>query len=272
MPEREFSRRDLLKAGGLIAATSVAGGLIFAENAQAQHFSPDALSKPLPPYGKEITLHEAGKEIELAPKRLIPVGKDHGIPPNDKHPEIGQIYVPNCIVIHTTDAPWTTATEIYDFFAHYQKGQPAKDDQGNPITVGVAAHFGIGKKGDTLQMTRLYEEGVYRAYAVHDYPANLSMELNYKGKYGYKDRSAAPEAQFERAVDLTMKLMEQYDIPLGEREYDWQARKNGKLYDDAVPIPPGVYGHYQLNPLSRHDPGIGLLRDVRSEIKHRLAK
>lgn len=277
MPEREFSRREILKiTGGLTAAAALGEQLMYTDSAHAQTRSFDIPSEPIHgyQYGKEITLFEAGKEIDLGiPKKFLPVDKKYGIPPTrlDRQlPNIGQIWEPNCIVLHTTANYDRTAKDTYNYFRYNQTPRPAKDDQGRPIRVGVAAHFAIGKGGDALQMTPLYENGITRAYAVHDYPANLSMELTQNGVYN--SRYAAPEAQFEKTVALTMRLMEQYNIPLGKHEYNWQAKKNGRLYDDEVPIPPGVYGHYQLNPLTRSDPGRGFLRDVRSEIKHRLSK
>lgn len=197
-----------------------------------------------PRYGETITPAEAGREIDLGiPRHLLPSGQEYGIP--------GEIRVPNAIVLHTTQTPGDTAISVYEFFRDRKRG--------------ASTQLAVGKAGDAVQMARFYKNGVDRTYGCRNYPATIGIEMTELGVYN--SREETPAKQFETTAEITLSLMEQYAIPLGDYDADWHSDSNARIQN----LPPGVYGHYQLNPETKTDPGIGFLRDLRKEIKRRQA-
>lgn len=155
--------------------------------------------------------------------------------------------IPRKVVLHTTVSP-ATAEGIYDYFAKGAGGR------------GVGTQFVIGKDGKVIQMTEMFdkeiEESVGTAY--HNAEA-INIEMTDTGVYASKD--AAPNAQYQAMLSLVKKLMQQYNIPKGNVGYDWKASS-----DSSKDSPPGIYGHYQLNPSNRTDPGIGFMRDFLADL------
>lgn len=159
----------------------------------------------------------------------------------------GTCVVPQKIVLHVT-ASDLSANDVYKYFAGGSAGR------------GVGAHFIIDKDGTVIQVAETLENRVEVAYAVANYSDHISIEMVSSNLYGSK--SEAPTAQYQAALTLVKKLMNQYGIPVGNLSYDWRAPSD--LFTSLAL--PGVYGHYQLNPLTRTDPGIGILRDMRQDL------
>lgn len=160
----------------------------------------------------------------------------------------GSCITPRKIVLHTTFGD-KDAEGTYEYFA---------TGAGNR---GVGAHFIIGKEGESIQLVETLDQGVEVAYAVANYSDHISIEMVHNGIYNSKEE--VPTQQYQSTIKLIRDLMTRYNIPLGNLEHDWQSSS------DINPgnIPTGVYGHYQLNPSNRTDPGIGLLRDIRNDLK-----
>ncbi|OGE31053.1 hypothetical protein A2631_05225 [Candidatus Daviesbacteria bacterium RIFCSPHIGHO2_01_FULL_44_29] len=164
----------------------------------------------------------------------------------------GDCTTPKRIVLHTT-AGILTAQETYEYFA---KGSPSTGGYR-----GVAAHFVVGKDGQVIQMVETYTDKVERAYAVANYGDHISIEMGHQNIY--RSKGEVPTVQYQATLQLVRQLMKQYNIPVGSLEYTWKS-------DTEEPNPaaiPGIYGHYQLNPFNRTDPGDGLMRDLRQDLK-----
>lgn len=164
----------------------------------------------------------------------------------------GVCMTPKRIVLHTTEGP-ISANDIYQYFA---KGAP-----GGGGRRGVASHFGVGRDGATLQMVESYDTLMEKAYAVANYGDHISIEMGSASVF--KNKAAVPAAQYQATLNLVKKLMKQYNIPLGDLEYDWKASSDFPTAD----ITAGVFGHYQLNPSDRTDPGIGFMQEFREDLK-----
>jgi len=181
-----------------------------------------------------------------AQKTLIPIRDWHGRP--------GTCVKPKTIVLHIT-AGFNTPEEVRDYFAA---------GAGNR---GASTQFVIGKDGKTLQLTETLSDKVEVAYGVGGYTDDISIEMIQLTPYPSKD--AAPQAQYVKALTLVKQLMKQYGIPLGDIQYDWWEKTN---VSGDPNLPMGVYGHYQLNPLRKTDPGAGWLCDFRNDLAGKILK
>ncbi|MDO8498594.1 MAG: N-acetylmuramoyl-L-alanine amidase [bacterium] len=158
---------------------------------------------------------------------------------------------PTKIVLHTTWSP-VNAVDTYNYFAN---GSPSASG-----LAGVGSHFIIDKDGSTLQLVDLYRDKTEVAWAVAGYVDHISIEIVNNGDYSGK--SAMPSVQYQATLSLVRSLMQQYNITLGNLEYTWKTPSN-----TALPNLVGVFGHYQLNPQTKTDPGAGLVRDIRTNLK-----
>jgi len=174
-------------------------------------------------------------------KKLLPQGEQFGRP--------GNCMKPNKIVLHTTDNSWTKNQQGYDYFASGSEGR------------GVSSQFIIDPQGEIMQLVEMYSDTAEVAYAVagYNYEA-VSIEIIRSGTFNSKND--APVAQYNAVYSLVRKLQQTYNIPLGENDYTYQTPTDGH-----IDVTPGIYGHYQLNPESRSDPGIGFVRDIREDVR-----
>lgn len=205
---------------------------------------PSPVPTATPPLPAPIGDHTlcAGKIVSFGiRKQLIPI-KPY---PGSGRP--GRCIVPNFIVIHTTAGPWTTAEQVYQYFNGGAGGR------------GVASQFVIDKQGDAIQMGETLDTQIDVLYGTGNYPDAINIELNDPNVYSSK--ASATPAQYTKLLTLVKALMKQYNIPLGPHEYTWASPD---IMYHAYPR--GVYGHYQLNPIVRTDPGAGFLRDVRQDL------
>lgn len=198
----------------------------------------------------------SGTPISLdIPKKFLPKPEDKATCLGTQTEACGRpgtcVSNPTRIVLHTT-AGTLDAEGTYQYFANGSGGR------------GVGSHFIIGKDGQTLQLVETLENKIEVAWAVANYADHISLEIVHSGVYSSK--AEAPAVQYQATIDLVKKLMHQYNIPVGNIDYDWRA--NGGRSDDATSeATTGVYGHYQLNPVTRGDPGVGFLRDFRADLK-----
>lgn len=192
------------------------------------------------PIGQPTTC--SGKVVSFGvQKKLIPI-----LPwPGSGRP--GTCVAPAYIVMHTTDTNETRAEQVYQYFNTGAGGR------------GSATQFAIGKQGDVIQMTETLDTQVETAYGVGNYSNTISIELTQSGIYTGK--SQATTTQYNAALCLVKALMKQYNIPLGQYDYTWSS-PDMTHYN----YPSGIYGHYQLNPGVRIDPGSGFLRDFRIDL------
>ena len=177
--------------------------------------------------------------IPNAEKKLMPVGERFGRP--------GDCVVPHKIVLHTTEGP-QDAQGIWDFFAAGQ---------------GVNSHFIIGTDGKVLQGIEMLSDKVEVAYAVLNYRDDISIEMVFNGDY--TNKAAVPAAQYAATYILVQDLMKQYAIPLSSNDCHWKTGSDA--FDPSVPA--GVYGHLQLNPETKKDPGLGMLCDILDDLKNK---
>lgn len=162
----------------------------------------------------------------------------------------GSCTTPKRIVLHTT---WgmLSAEDTYNYFAGGSEGR------------GVGCHFAVGQDGKVIQMVELLEDTVEKVYCVGGYSDHISIEMGSPNPNGnYASKNAAPAPQYQAALTLVKQLMQQYNIPLGNLDYTWKSPVNS--YTDLATS--GVYGHYQLNPETRSDPGSGWFKDFRADL------
>lgn len=159
----------------------------------------------------------------------------------------GNCIIPKRIVIHVTGGG-TSAESLYSYFASGSEYR------------GVGTQYVVDRAGKALQMTETLDTEIEVAYGVAYYVDHISIEL--VNDVVYKNKSESTPAQYQATLNLVRKLMAQYGIPKGNLEYDW--RSNTDTFNSAAV--PGIYGHYQLNPGSRADPGDGFLRDFRADL------
>lgn len=161
----------------------------------------------------------------------------------------GTCVTPNKIVLHTTTGSDNfTAEYIFQYFA---------SGSGNR---GVGAHFVIDQAGKVLQMVETLADRIEVAYAVANYSDHISIELVDEDIFSSKSES--PSAQYQATLNLVRILMQQYYIPKGNLDSTWTAPSDSR----TTTANPGVYGHYQLNPLTKGDPGIEFFRQFREDL------
>ncbi len=162
----------------------------------------------------------------------------------------GKCIEPRMIVIHTTtESDDYDSNYWYEYFASGAKNR------------GVGTQFVIDQNGKVLQMMELLEDRVEAGRHVKNYNDEaIGIELVDEDVFSAK--SEVPTAQYEAALKLVRELMSQYNIPLGDVEADWQAASNSYVNSS-----PGVYGHYQLNPVDRADPGENFFAQFREDLR-----
>lgn len=200
-----------------------------------------------------------GTPVDLGvPKKLLPLPQEKLACQNSVTGACGRpgtcVSNPTRVVLHTTGGgkaaeSITKAETIYQYFANSPDGR------------GVGSHFAIGKGGEVIQMVETLEGKIEMAYAVANYADHISIEIIHA--YTYNSKDEMPPAQYQSLLNLVKTLMGKYNIPVGNLEYTWKASSDRATIDAA----PGIYGHYQLNPLTRGDPGAGLIRDIREDLK-----
>lgn len=160
--------------------------------------------------------------------------------------------IPTKIVLHVT-ASNASAVATYQFFAD---GAPTSQGR-----AGTATQFIVDKNGEIIQLVEMFTDKSEVAWGTAGYQDHISIEM--VNSNIYNGRSEAPSAQYQKTLSLVKSLMTQYNIPIGNLEFDWKAASN-----QAVSGLIGVFGHYQLNPQTRSDPGSGFMRDFREDLKH----
>ena len=187
----------------------------------------------------------AGTPVDFGiEKKFIPIG------PYPQSGRQGGCTTPKYIVIHTTSTPGSTAENTYQYFYNGSEGR------------GVGAHFVIGDSGEAIQMGETLDQEVdILNHAGGNNSNAIGIELTYKSTYNNK--SEAPPAQYQKVLELVRALMKQYKIPSNDVNYgyEWKAPS-----DTFVDHPPGAYGHYQINPNSRDDPGAGFFKDFLQDL------
>lgn len=171
-------------------------------------------------------------------KKLLPIGKGRK----------DSCFVPSKIVMHTT---WgiTSAEGIYEYFASGSSGR------------NVGTQFVVGRDGKVLQMAETLQDKVEITSGIANYNNQaISIELGHTGDYSSK--SQVPKAQYDATLNLVRALMRQYKIPLGDLGYTWVSSSNSRNSNAEA----GIYGHYQLNPETKTDPGKGFMRDFRRDL------
>src|SRR5690606_26173067 len=82
--------------------------------------------------------------------------------------------------------------------------------------------------------------------------------------YTHANKDSQPLDQYNATLKLVCYLMQQYNIPLGTTEADWTS---SSLSIDDPELVPGIYGHYQITPGDKEDPGQGWLADFREDLR-----
>lgn len=162
----------------------------------------------------------------------------------------GRTVVPRKIVLHTTWSP-SPAEEIVKYFASGAENR------------GVGSHFVVGKDGTIIQLVPLLGTTVEVAYAVANYSDHISIEI--VNEKNFENKAQVPPAQYAAVLKLVKALMQQYRIPLGEKDSAWISSTDEK--NSVTEGLYGVLGHYQLNPSNRTDPGIGFQKEIRAELQ-----
>jgi len=158
-------------------------------------------------------------------------------------------FTPTKIVLHTTWGGGDVGN-LYEYFASGSGGK------------GVGTQFGIGKDGRVIQMAETLSDKVEITAGIANYNSQaISIELCHSSNYSSKNE--VPPAQYNAAVSLVKALMSQYNIPVGSLEYTWISPSNARNPNAG----PGIYGHYQLNPITKTDPGSGFMRDFRESLR-----
>src|SRR5690606_3029741 len=103
-------------------------------------------------------------------------------------------------------------------------------------------------------------------YAPTNPPYNqrsIAIEMVYSGLQ-FPNKEAVPEAQWQATIQLTLNLMQQYNIPLSPHGADWVSPTCSQNEEMSS----GVYGHYQVCATSHQDPGpvmfASFLEDLRN--------
>jgi hypothetical protein len=202
--------------------------------------------------GSPTQCTNVGEPIELGyTKKLLPLPQENNCKgtKTESCGRPGTCIQPAKIVIHTTAGPSTKAEDTYRFFA------------GGAGGAGTGTQFVIGKEGEVIQMAELFKDQVETTRGVQNYSDHISIEVVDDNVYGSKNE--APAVQYASLIKLVKQLMQQYNIPLGDLQYDWKSPNNEK----NMSLGKGVYGHYQLNPQTKTDPGINFMRDLRKDLQ-----
>lgn len=161
---------------------------------------------------------------------------------------------PTKIVMHTT---WGIegADDLWTYFEEHPEGRYA------------STQFTVGKDGKILQMLELLSDKAEIGWAVSYFnDDSISIEI---GKYGdFNSRDEVPKVQYDATVKLVQALMKAYNIPVGNIEFSSINNNNNPASGGPISkSSEGIFGHYQLSPDDRSDPGQGFLRDFREDMK-----
>lgn len=201
---------------------------------------PGLTDKPVPPPTGQHTICPGTIVSFGIQKTLIPIRDWHGRP--------GWCMTPKSIVLHIT-ATGGTPAQIRDYFASGSGGR------------GASAQFIIGQDGSALQILETLSNTAEVGFGVGGYLDDISIEMI--SPTVFRNKSAQPVAQYNTTLTLVRRLMAQYHIPLGNLQWNWMDFAN-PLGDPG--LQKGVYGHYQLNPFVRTDPGSGWFCDFRNDL------
>ncbi len=161
---------------------------------------------------------------------------------------------PTKIILHTT---WghEDAEGLFNYFETKPEGRYA------------STQFVVGKDGEVLQMLETLKGKVEIGWAVSYFnDDSISIEIGHSGNYSSK--ADLPPVQYESVMKVVAALMQAYNIDVGNIEAD--AINNSNNPENGGPISKnsiGVFGHYQLSPDDRTDPGEGFLKDIRADLK-----
>jgi hypothetical protein len=181
----------------------------------------------------------------------------------------GYCIVPRFIVIHTTGTYYPEPQEI-NLFNDYNT---RKIRNGKPSGV----QFGISPTGHILQMADTFQNGIEMAWGVGDMQNDIghfndhiiSIEMIYGAGKVFHSISQVPPQQYKALVQLVLILMKQYHIPAVPQGHDasWIAPRSGQGTVIISDLPPGLYGHYQLNPPPvKVDPGIDFFKEFQQDM------
>lgn len=174
-------------------------------------------------------------------KRFVPLGGGYGRP--------GDCVIPTKIIMHTTISSMNE-DDTYAYFASGSEGR------------GVNTHFIIGNTGKVIQTVETLQKTVEVSYGIAGYNQEaISIELTYNGVY--HDKLSVPTLQYAAAQNLVTALMKQYNIPLSNLGYDWKSTSDAHNAQSGA----GIFGHYQLNPETRQDPGVEFLKAFLVDLK-----
>jgi hypothetical protein len=199
-------------------------------------------------------------------EQLITGAEEHYLPANPPNKDWGRpggCFKPSKIILHTTTGNFPTLQSVYDYFKN-----GASD---GTTEFGTSAHFVIGTSGEIWQLLPAYEGAFERAYGIANYNLeSISIEILYPGDFGSKQAVAAP--QYAAVMNLTKTLTQKYGIQPSSHDCNWVANfdaASGKATSDAYDASSGagIFGHYQLNPLSKSDPGKGMMCDFITDFK-----
>lgn len=187
-----------------------------------------------------------------AQKKVLTLGEQFGRP--------GTCLTPTKIVIHTTNGGNEKKGQTMDEL--YNDLNSAKN------TEGVSSNFLINEQGQIMQLVEMYPTMSETTRGVHGYNDDqhneqISIELMSPASFT-QGKSEVPSAQYQTTINLVQALMKQYNIPLGYKEYNWLSPTDEYNPDAGA----GVFGHYQLNPHNKSDPGISVMRDLRVDLKN----
>lgn len=199
-----------------------------------------------------------GTSITFGEKKLLPSTGNGRV--------AGYCNRPQMIVVHTTWGNLHSLQQLYDYYAG-----GSYDGPGNYRYNAV--QFAIDKEGRTWQMTEAYAYGIEEAWGVGNYnDLAINIELIHNGDYDSK--YAMPSAQYQALNSLLVSLVNQYEIgKISDENWDfgWPYERTTGV-EFRVNVPNGIYGHYQLAPFSRSDPGRGLMRDIKNDMSAHFGK
>ena len=192
-------------------------------------------------------------------KHLLPLSTTAG--------RSGNCITPKIIVVHVTQGPeGQTLNDIYDYFA------TGSVDTRTGKAYNTSSTFVMDTTGKVEQLVEMYDSVSEETIAVHAYnDQQISIEMI--SPKTFSSKSEVPAAQYSALLSLIQNLMTQYSIPIGDKGAEWISQTTGRN-DELIPtdekndaVTPGVYGHYQLNPNSRADPGKGLQKDIVADLQ-----
>jgi hypothetical protein len=180
----------------------------------------------------------------------LPLGEQYGRP--------GTCIIPTKIVLHTTDGGpekvGQTMDQLYNDLAN-----------SNTNKGGVSVNFLVDEKGNIMQLVPMYQSTSETTRGVANYnndAHNEQISIEMMSPQPFAAKSDVPKAQYDATIALIQALMKQYNIPLGDHDASWTAPSDSYTADSGS----GVFGHYQLNPQSKPDPGVNFMPVVRADL------